>query len=299
MFTPIYGTHAVILRTEAKFFPGIAVVPSRSTELTSMAQHDSDSISHFQTTHWSEVRRAGAADDAARMEALESLLRRYLPAIRSFLTGRLRGDQERAKDLAQGFVHDQICLRNLCARADPEKGRFRTFLLIALDHYLADECDREQAWKRGGRHAHAALDEVDEAELGQTGALQESFDLSWVRVVLDEALARVQAECRESGRDDIWKVFSSRVVSPALTDAEPTTYERLSAELNHASVDQTRELLTTGKRAFDRCLQAVIGEYEKGDRAVRTELQDLKLILQRAASARRAPPSRRNHGSIP
>jgi RNA polymerase sigma-70 factor (ECF subfamily) len=296
MFTPIYGTHAVILRTEAKFFPGIAEIPGNHQ--TVMARRDSEPIRHFQTTHWSEVRRAGAADEAARTEALESLLRRYLPAVRSFLTSRLHGDEERAKDLAQGFVHDQFCLRNLCARADPDKGRFRTFLLTALDHYIADECDRERAWKRGGRHVHAALDEVDEAELGQAGGSHESFEVSWTRVLLDEALSRLRKECGASGRDDIWEVFSARVVSPALTDAEPVAYERLSAELRHASVDQTRELLTTGKRAYQRCLEAVIGEYEKGGRAVRMELDELKRALQRAAACR-PPAAHRNNAAIP
>src|SRR4051812_38640775 len=90
--------------------------------------------SGFPMTQWSLVARAGQPPAEARA-ALDVLLRRYAPALRAhlLLDRRMSGDRSKAEDVLQGFVADKVLERNLIALADRERGRFRTFLLAALD----------------------------------------------------------------------------------------------------------------------------------------------------------------------
>src|SRR5262249_50897875 len=105
----------------------------------------------FATTHWSMVVAAGDSTSPESVAALEKLGRTYSHPLSAHV--RRRGqDHHSAEDLTQGFfarLLDQQWL-NSVAR---EKGRFRTFLLAALDHFLANEWRRGQTLKRGGGRA--------------------------------------------------------------------------------------------------------------------------------------------------
>ena len=88
----------------------------------------------FPSTDWSEVEEAGGGSGPAAREALGELLVRYLPALRAHLVRRLRFTPDEAEDLLQGFIADKVVERGLVARADRRRGRFRTFLLAALEN---------------------------------------------------------------------------------------------------------------------------------------------------------------------
>jgi RNA polymerase sigma-70 factor (ECF subfamily) len=115
----------------------------------------------FVTTHWSVVLTAGHSDTPRARGALETLCQAYWYPLYAYV--RRRGHSpEDAQDLTQEFFA-RLLARNWVDSADPDKGRFRTFLLTAMKHFLADEWDRLRAQKRGGGQRVLPL-EVESAE---------------------------------------------------------------------------------------------------------------------------------------
>src|SRR5687767_2131526 len=122
--------------------------------------HDRDGMPHdFHTTHWSIVTLAADTGSPNSLEALEKLCRAYWFPLYAFV--RRRGhDVEEARDLTQGFFA-VLLEKNYVAGADVQRGRFRTFLLAAMSHYLANEWNRAHAKKRGGSAPPFSLDALD------------------------------------------------------------------------------------------------------------------------------------------
>ena len=171
----------------------------------------------FTTTHWSVVLSAGQHSSPAGQVAMEQLCRIYWYPLYAHV--RRRGhDHHSAEDLTQEFFSrllDQQWLNSVA----PEKGRFRTFLLAALDHFLANEWLKGQSLKRGGGQVIVSIDETQSGEerysrevaFGATPA--RAFDKLWATTVLDQAMTRLQQEFSTRGKAahfEDWKVFLSR-----------------------------------------------------------------------------------------
>ena len=109
----------------------------------------------------------------------------------------------------------------------------------------------------------------------------ESFDIPWARQVLHEAMRRMRTECHHIGRFDIWDVFESRIVAPALEGGDPVDYQTLVNRHRLQSPMQASNLLMTAKRTFERTLRSVISEYADEDQ-IEAEIIDLRQILARA-----------------
>src|SRR5437660_1288726 len=101
----------------------------------------------FDSTHWSVVLRAGDSKGPQYAESLEKLCRAYWYPLYAFVR-RNRRDPEEARDLTQEFFA-KLLEKKWLAQADPARGRFRTFLLAALKHFLANEWHRARTLKRG------------------------------------------------------------------------------------------------------------------------------------------------------
>jgi RNA polymerase sigma factor (sigma-70 family) len=151
----------------------------------------------FRTTHWSLVLAAGHDQSLRHGEALETLCRTYWPAIYAFV--RRRGyDEHAAKDLTQAFFA-RVLEKNYFGDADARRGRFRTFLLTSLNHFLANEWDKSQRQKRGGGATVFSLDERDEEgrflrEPIDSTTPEKTFDRRWAHAVLERVLDRLQRE---------------------------------------------------------------------------------------------------------
>lgn len=149
----------------------------------------------FGHTRWSIV--LAARDPARATVALEELCRLYWPPLYAYV--RRRGhDPHTAEDLTQEFFA-RLLARNTLAQVAPEKGKFRSFLLAALKHFLANEWDKARARKRGGGLQPVAFDtRVAEDRLRDdpAGPLPPDrlFDRQWALVVLELALDRLAAE---------------------------------------------------------------------------------------------------------
>jgi RNA polymerase sigma-70 factor (ECF subfamily) len=171
------------------------------------AVHDSSDPRWFATTHWSVVLSAGQASSSHAAESLEKLCRAYWPPLYSYIRRRGHGPEE-AKDLTQAFFA-KLLGKNFWARADPQKGRFRSFLLTALCQFLADEKDRARTAKRGGGVSFLSFDEQTGEEhflqaQGQNLSGEQLFDRQWASTVLGQARARLCQECIASGKSGLY-----------------------------------------------------------------------------------------------
>lgn len=156
----------------------------------------------FRTTHWSLVLLAGHDSRPDAEAALEELCRSYWYPLYVFVRrrGHVHAD---AEDLVQGFFERLLSRRDL-ASVHPEKGRFRTFLLTSISHFMANEWHRSQAQKRGGGIQFIPL-EPDETEAryrrepGTESSPEAVFDRAWAQQVLTTVLHRLREENMRDG----------------------------------------------------------------------------------------------------
>jgi len=197
----------------------------------------------FRTTRWSLVARATGDDHAAAARALGELCELYWYPLYAFLrrTGR---DSERAADVVQGFFARLIEKRDFGELA-PERGRFRAFLLAALQHHLAHEREKEGAWKRGGRVAHVSIDPRDADSRFQLEARRElsperAFERAWALELLARVLELLRVEYAEDGKAALFER-----IKPAIQGGELADVPRLALELG----------MSETVRAYQRCIR--------------------------------------------
>ena len=231
--------------------------------------------SAFPKTEWSQV--AKAAD--LETESLDRLIRRYWLPLKIYLAAvfpSLRGDAEL---WLQDFAQDKIIREGWLRKSDRAKGRFRSFLKISLRNFVLD---RLRVSAANGEHIE--LDENSQAEPGR--APEELFDLTWTKVVLVDALSRMEKDCKDPKADQprrtvIWEVFQVRLVRPLLEDANPPAYDALVETFQLRSPSEASNLLLSGKRIFRLHLRDTIREYAASDIAIASELAELELFVDR------------------
>ena len=158
----------------------------------------------FPATHWSVVLAARGEDEADSARALEILCQAYWYPLYAYLRRQGRSPQD-AQDLTQGFFARLIEKHYLDA-VERDKGRFRSFLLMALKRFLAKEWERERAQKRGGGQAALSLDtELAERRYQGEGAEHlppdRIYERRWALTLLDQALAALRQDYREFGQE--------------------------------------------------------------------------------------------------
>jgi RNA polymerase sigma-70 factor (ECF subfamily) len=138
----------------------------------------------FPETQWSLVNLAArGGDDEQQRAALATLLHRYLPALRNHLVAIGRIPADSIDDLLQGFVADEFIARRLLERVRRERGRFRAFLLVTLNHYAVDQYRKEAAGARRPANGVTALDDCTDssAPVAPGGDPAEAYALAWAR----------------------------------------------------------------------------------------------------------------------
>lgn len=230
------------------------------------------------------VARAGHVRSSVRRRTLEALLKQYLPALRSYLMARRRIGPHEADDLLQGFLASKVLDQQILRQADRARGKFRTFLMTALERFAISEYRRDTAARRSpGEGAVRPLDGIKEVEEPPVFEAADLFDVEWAKQAVDVAVGRMRRECEAGGRTDVWGVFKARVLDPTLSDADPVPYEQLVPQLRLASPEQASNLLATAKRMFSRNLREVVAEYADDDTA-EEEVRLLKRILSAAGA---------------
>ena len=153
--------------------------------------------SSFATTHWSVVLAAGDISSPDYTRALSTLCQTYWYPLYVYLR-RWGCDREQAEDYTQDFFAS-LLERQGIGKADPKQGKFRSFLLASLKHFLADEWDRSQAQKRGGGKKVFSLDIEDgetryHCEPADNLSPEKLFERYWALEVLKQAMSRLKAE---------------------------------------------------------------------------------------------------------
>lgn len=171
----------------------------------------------FAATCWTMVIAAGQ-NDPQGARALEQLCRTYWLPLYSYVRRQGCGPHD-AQDLTQGFFARLLRL-NSVAGVNPGRGKFRTFLLVSLNHYLSDERDRVRAGKRGGGQVIISLDETDaESRYLQIPCADMSperlFDRRWALTVMEMALQRLRKEYESPGRQALFEALSAFLSSEA------------------------------------------------------------------------------------
>jgi RNA polymerase sigma-70 factor (ECF subfamily) len=167
---------------------------------------DPTSKAPFPTTRWSRVALAGDRDDPGAVEALADLCAAYWYPLYAFVRRKGFGPDE-AADLVQG-TFATLLARDGLAHLDPARGRFRSYLMAACAHHIADARDRDHALRRGGGRAPLPIDRLQaEGRYGLEPAhdltAERLFDRRWATDLLERALARLEAESALAGKGDL------------------------------------------------------------------------------------------------
>lgn len=187
----------------------------------------------FRQTRWSLVRRAGGFDSPESREALESLCRAYWFPIYAFIRRQGHTPPD-AQDLTQGFFVRLLAGHSI-ARADPQLGRFRTFLLGALKHFLADAQRKADAWKRGGGVEIISFEQAQAEERYQLEPVDDRtpdkiFEQRWTVVLLEAAAARLREEFRAAGKERQFEVLKPFLSS----EGDEGAYAQAGTKLNRS-----------------------------------------------------------------
>jgi len=234
----------------------------------------------FLTTHWSLIENVKKQPDQDRA-LIGLLLERYWKPVYCYV--RQKGyDNEQAKDLTQGFFHEIVLNLNLFERADQSKGRFRSFLLYALNQYLMNEKRRETAQKNIPRHKIVSLDAIEQLVLPQSviaSSPEDSYNYAWVSALLDQVLSDVKRTCYQQGMETHWSIFSERVVQPMLNNAAPSSLIDICEKYGVESEKKASNMIVTVKRRFQNALKQYIRSTVASESQMADELKEILKFL--------------------
>jgi len=230
----------------------------------------------FLTTHWSlieEVKSTGGRDPSP----IDSLLKIYWKPVYCYLRHKGYGN-EQAKDLTQGFFHEVVLKRDLVQRAERCKGRFRSFLLHALNQYLTNVQIAEVAKKRIPAEKLVPLEMIDPAEVPQAVSdlgSDEAYNYAWLSALLDQILSEVEAKCCEDGIETHWKAFHDRVVQSALDNVAPASLGEICQKYGIKDEKTASNMIITVKRRFQAALKQHIRSTVTSEAQISEELKEI------------------------
>jgi DNA-directed RNA polymerase specialized sigma24 family protein len=235
--------------------------------------------SGFHTTSWTLIQAAAVDPTADSRRALATLCQAYWQPVYAFI--RRNGyDRDQSQDLAQGFFA-LLLEKNYLLDADRDRGRFRSFLLTAVKHFLANEWDRAQALKRGGGQVAVSIDLVEAerwyAPAGVKDATPETlFEHRWALSLLEYVMVKLRAEFTKAGKADQFdslSVFLHR-------ESEGVRYEEVAEQLG-LSAAALRMAVHRMRLKYRKLLRAEIAETVSTPEQIDDEIRFLLAILSR------------------
>jgi RNA polymerase sigma factor (sigma-70 family) len=227
----------------------------------------------FATTRWSLVLAAGQRSSPQSSAALATLCENYWYPLYAYV--RRRGHEaDEAQDFTQAYFA-RLLEKNDLAAADPGRGRFRSFLLTSLKHFLANEWDRARAEKRGGGRSLLSIDfgtaeERYRAEPSHDLTPEKIFERRWALVLLENVLARLHDESVQAGKTDSF----DRLKGSLTGEQTAVTYGQLAAELN-MSEGAVKVAVHRLRRRYRELLRAEIEETVADPQEIDQEIRDL------------------------
>ncbi len=230
----------------------------------------------FQTTHWSVVLVAGRETSLKSAEALEQLCRAYWYPLYTYIRRRA-SDQVEAQDLTQEFFARMLAKQWL-AQAEPARGKFRSFLLASLNHFLANEWHRSQRQKRGGGRPAISLDDTAEGRYlvqpSTEATPEKAYERQWALTLFDRALEQLRAEHARTGKDRQYELLKDYLWQQGNADEYQRAGEQL--QLSHGAVSSAVHRL---RQRYQQLVRQEIAHTVADPREVEEELRALMTAL--------------------
>jgi RNA polymerase sigma factor (sigma-70 family) len=233
---------------------------------------DSSRRPTFVTTHWSVVLAAGRSDTTRARAALENLCQTYWHPLYAYVRRRGYSPAD-AQDLTQEFFA-RLLERNAVATVAPDKGRFRSFLLASMNHFLADEWDKSRAQKRGGGRVISLDLQTAETRLDEPSARdltpEQAFERRWTITLLEQVYRKLEAEYGQEGKGQVFEVLR-----PALAGASrDAPYAELARRLD-VTEGAVKVAVHRLRRRYRALLRETIADTVSGPDEVEDELRYL------------------------
>jgi len=233
--------------------------------------------SYFATTHWSIVSAASDLSAASSEAALAQLCRTYWYPLYAFIRRKGHSPHD-AQDLTQAFFA-RLLEKNYVAQADRERGRFRTYLLAALTHFLADEWDKMRRQKRGGGRENISFDAASAEERYRLEPIDQLdaaklYERRWVTTLFDKVLARLEQEFRDSGKGGLFDGLKGSL----LAEETGLSYSQLGAQLGMKE-DAVKQAVHRMRRRYRELFREEIAQTVAGPGEVEDELKHLFAVL--------------------
>ena len=227
----------------------------------------------FATTHWSLVVAAGRRSSPAAAAALGDLCQRYWYPLYVYVRRRV-ADVNEARDLTQEFFA-RLLEKNTLALADRERGRFRSFLLTALKHFLINEWEKTRAQKRGGGRKALALDfETKEQQIAlepaHTWTPERLYERQWALTLLDQVLGQLRREYHAAGKSKLFEQLKGFLVGDSATSSHAAAAERLG--MTEGAVKVAAHRL---RKRYRELLRQEVAQTVAGDNEVEEEIRAL------------------------
>jgi RNA polymerase sigma factor (sigma-70 family) len=231
----------------------------------------------FVTTQWSKVLMAGQGDSPAATDALAGLCRTYWYPLYVYVGRQGRSPQD-AQDLTQEFFA-RLLEKRLVALADPERGRFRTFLLTALKHFLANEWEKAHAVRRGGRCTFLSLEQEQAAErfLAEPAddvSPEKAYEQRWAAALLEAVLQHLRQEAEAGNRAMLFEKLKDYLWG----EAGAATYASIASELG-LSETAVKVAAHRLRQRFREVLRAEIARTVSREEEIDDELRHLFSIV--------------------
>ncbi len=231
----------------------------------------------FTTTRWTLVLEAADTKSPHGREALEDLCTCYWHSLYLYVRRRGYGPEE-AQDLTQGFFA-QLLGKGYIKAADPQRGKFRSFLLASLKNYLANEWDRASAKKRGGGKIPISLDfeKVEDhhhMEPADEISPDKVYEQRWAMALIDQTLARLSTEMEEAGKS---RRFND--LQGFLTGETTGTRYRLVADRLGMKEGAVKVAVHRLRRRFGALLREEVGQTVADSGQIDEEIRYLLSVL--------------------
>jgi RNA polymerase sigma-70 factor (ECF subfamily) len=241
--------------------------------------NDSPPPARFPTTHWSRVARAGGPPTPEARAALAELCGAYWYPIYALIRRRGHGAEE-ALDLTQDYFA-RLLEKGTVAAADPDRGRFRSFLLADCTFFLADRRDRDRALRRGGGRPVLSIDARDAEgrflrEPSHDRTPERLFERDWALALIARAFEKLERHYADTGRSELFRRLKPLVSS----GRDPENRAAVAAELG-LTEGNLRVVLHRLRARFAAGLREEVAAtlQDAGDEAVEEELRALFAVL--------------------
>jgi RNA polymerase sigma factor (sigma-70 family) len=236
----------------------------------------------FASTHWSVVLAAGGGPTSGAQQALATLCRVYWYPLYAYARRRLANVDD-AQELTQEFF-SQFLEKNYVQAADPERGKFRTFLLTAFQRFLSKQQERVKAQKRGGSRGFVPLDfQAGERryslEPADPDTPESIFERRWALTLLEQTLARLRQEMAAAGKETLFE----RLKGTLTGDDSQEPYARIGGELGMTE-QAVKVAVHRLRRRYQELLRAQIAQTVDRAEDVDDELRDLFAAVRRRSS---------------